>query len=180
MDSRAPSTAQGGGERIAVLLISVVSVVIVVVVGLLFLGDAPRRGSGGSSALPTLNASLNATSALLLGVGYACIRRGRIAAHRACMIGAFAVSALFLVSYVTYHATSPSRAFTGVGWIRWVYFPLLISHILLAIAILPLALLTLYRAARGDITRHRRIARWTLPLWLYVSLTGVAVYLMLY
>ena len=96
------------------------------------------------------------------------------------MLAALGVSVLFLVSYVTYHLTHASRPFTGQGWIRWVYFPLLVSHIVLAAAIVPLALTTVYRAFGPDVARHRRIARWTLPIWLYVSVTGVFVYLMLY
>ena len=130
--------------------------------------------------LPALNAALNAVSAVLLAWGYVFIRRREIGAHRACMVSAFAVSTLFLASYVTYHAVAGSRPFTGQGWLRAIYFPLLISHVVLAAAIVPLALVTLYRAARADFARHRRLARWTLPLWLYVSVTGVIVYLMLY
>jgi putative membrane protein len=96
------------------------------------------------------------------------------------MVSALVVSIAFLVSYVTYHALAGSRPFGGVGWIRAVYFPLLISHIVLAAVIVPLALTTVYRALRGDFARHRRIARFTLPIWLYVSVTGVLVYWMLY
>ena len=130
--------------------------------------------------LPTLNALLNSVSALLLAAGYIMVRRGRIDAHRVCMLGAFGTSTLFLISYVIYHANVGSVAFTGVGVIRTVYFAVLISHIILAAAILPLAILTLLRALRGQFDRHQRIARWTLPIWLYVSVTGVVVYVMLY
>ena len=132
------------------------------------------------SFLPTLNAILNGISAVLLAAGYVCIRKKRVAAHRRLMVAAFAVSALFLCSYVLYHAQAGSRPFTGQGWIRPVYFAILISHVLLAFALLPLALMTLHRAWRGQFERHRRIARWTLPIWLYISVTGVAVYWMLY
>ena len=132
------------------------------------------------SVLPHLNAALNALSFLLLLVGYSFIRRGRIAAHRATMVSALAVSGLFLVSYVVYHYNYGSVRFTGQGLVRPVYFFILITHVILAAAIVPLVLLTVVRAARGDFARHRRIARWTLPLWLYVSVTGVVVYLMLY
>jgi len=132
------------------------------------------------SALPTLNALLNGLSAALLIAGYLCIRRRRVAAHRALMVAAFVVSALFLCSYVVYHAHAGSRPFTGQGWIRPVYFAILISHVLLAFALLPLALTTLYRAGRGQFERHRRIARWTFPIWMYISVTGVVVYWMLY
>lgn len=132
------------------------------------------------SDLPHLNAALNSGGAVLLVTGYLCIRRKKITAHRACMVSAFLLSATFLVSYVVYHARVGSVRFPGQGWIRPVYFSILISHTALAAAIVPLVLTTLYRAARGQFDRHRRIARWTLPLWLYVNVTGVAVYLMLY
>ena len=130
--------------------------------------------------LPVLNATLNAIAALLLVVGYVFIRRGEFRKHRACMIAAFATSALFLVSYLVYHAQVGSRPFTGQGPISIVFFTNLISHVILAAAILPLAVMTLSRALRGRFDRHVPIARWTLPVWLYVSVTGVIVYLMLY
>lgn len=129
---------------------------------------------------PALNATLNATSAVLLSVGYAMIRRGRIPAHRACMISAFVSSSAFLVSYLLYHARVGSVAFPGQGWIRPAYFGLLISHTVLAAAIVPLALITVSRALRDRFDAHRRIARWTLPVWLYVSVTGVLIYFLLY
>jgi uncharacterized membrane protein YozB (DUF420 family) len=130
--------------------------------------------------LPHLNAALNLTSAALLLLGYRNIRRARIAAHRACMLSACVVSLLFLTSYLIYHYHVGSRPFLGSGWIRPVYFAVLISHTVLAAAIVPLILITLYRALRGRFERHRRIARWTYPLWLYVSITGVVVYFLLY
>jgi uncharacterized membrane protein YozB (DUF420 family) len=130
--------------------------------------------------LPALNAALNATSAILLACGYAMIRTRRIAAHRALMIAAFVTSILFLVSYVVYHAQAGSKPFTGQGPIRAVYFAILISHIVLAAAIVPMALMTLVRALRARYALHRRVARYTLPLWLYVSVTGVVIYVMLY
>jgi len=132
------------------------------------------------SDLPTVNAILNATSAALLVIGYLFIRRQLVAAHRTCMIAALIVSTLFLISYLTYHYHSGSKSFQGLGWLRLVYFTILISHTVLAATIVPLALVTLYRAWRGRFDRHRHIARWTLPLWLYVSITGVIVYWMLY
>jgi uncharacterized membrane protein YozB (DUF420 family) len=130
--------------------------------------------------LPAVNASLNALAAVLLLLGYREIRRGRMAQHRAFMIAACVASTLFLASYVTYHAHAGSRPFTGRGPVRLVYFAILISHVILAAAILPLALITLTRAFGERFDRHRAIARWTLPIWLYVSVTGVAVYFMLY
>ncbi|MFQ5691966.1 MAG: DUF420 domain-containing protein [Nitrospinota bacterium] len=130
--------------------------------------------------LPAVNAALNSASALLLAAGYVFIRRRWVAAHRTCMLAAFGVSALFLVSYLTYHYNVGSVPFGGRGWSRPVYFGILLTHTVLAAAIVPLALITLRHAWRGRFVRHRRIARWTLPLWLYVSVTGVVVYLMLY
>jgi uncharacterized membrane protein YozB (DUF420 family) len=130
--------------------------------------------------LPAVNASLNAIAAVLLVLGYREIRRGRVVRHRAFMIAACFASTLFLISYVIYHAHAGSRPFTGQGAVRVLYFTILISHVILAAAILPLALITLTRALAERFDRHRAIARWTLPIWLYVSVTGVAVYLMLY
>ena len=132
------------------------------------------------ATLPALNATLNACSGILLVLGYRFIRQRRIAAHRTCMLAAFVVSMLFLVSYVAYHAQVGSKPFPGTGWLRVVYFSILIPHVILAAAIVPLAIVTLRRGLRMDVIRHRRIARWTLPLWLYVSVTGVIVYWMLY
>jgi uncharacterized membrane protein YozB (DUF420 family) len=132
------------------------------------------------SDLPALNAGLNATAGVLLFAGWLMIRGGRVTAHRRCMLAAFTASALFLVSYVVYHAQAGSRPFTGQGPVRAVYFAILISHVVLAAAIVPLALVTLTRALRGDFARHRRIARWTFPIWMYVSVTGVVIYWMLY
>jgi uncharacterized membrane protein YozB (DUF420 family) len=130
--------------------------------------------------LPAVNATLNATAAILLVIGYVLIRRGRIRQHRAVMLTALTVSALFLISYLTYHAHAGSKHYTGQGPIRAVYFTILISHTILAAAILPLVLITVSRALAARYDRHRAIARWTLPIWLYVSITGVVVYFMLY
>ena len=130
--------------------------------------------------LPHVNAVLNTTSALLLLAGFRFIRRGQIQAHRNCQVSAVLTSVLFLVSYLTYHFYHGATRFTGQGLVRPLYFTILTTHTILAVVIVPLILVTLYRAARGDFARHRRIARVTLPLWLYVSVTGVIVYLMLY
>jgi len=130
--------------------------------------------------LPAVNATLNAISAVLLVIGYRLIRRRRIDAHRRVMIAAFATSTLFLICYVIYHANVGSRPFTGQGPIRQVYFAVLISHIVLAATVPPLALITLIRGLRARYDSHARLARWTLPIWLYVSVTGVIVYVMLY
>ena len=130
--------------------------------------------------LPHLNAILNSTSAVLLLSGFRFIRLGRIRAHRNCQLTALSTSTLFLASYLTYHYYHGATRFPGQGLVRPFYFVLLISHTILAVVIVPLIMITLYRAARGDFLRHRNIARWTLPLWLYVSVTGVIVYVMLY
>jgi len=134
----------------------------------------------GITDLPALNATLNAASAVLLLCGYTAIRRGKRQLHKKCMLGALTASALFLTSYVIYHANTGSRPFEGQGGIRFVYFAILITHVVLAAAILPLALVTTARGLRSQFGRHVRIARWTLPVWLYVSVTGVVIYLMLY
>ncbi|HSK10944.1 MAG TPA: DUF420 domain-containing protein [Vicinamibacterales bacterium] len=133
-----------------------------------------------ASDLPALNATLNAIAAAWLVAGYVLIRRGRPRAHRFAMLAAFATSGLFLASYVVYHAQAGSRPFTGEGWIRPIYFTILLSHVVLAAAVLPLAIVTLTRALGARFDAHRRIARRTLPIWIYVSVTGVLVYLMLY
>jgi uncharacterized membrane protein YozB (DUF420 family) len=132
------------------------------------------------TALPALNATLNAISTIFLVVGWTFIKRRDMRRHRACMLAAFATSALFLTSYLVYHANVGSVPFQGQGPIRTVYFAILITHIILAALILPLALVTLSRALSRRFDRHRQIARWTLPIWLYVSVTGVVIYLMLY
>ena len=132
------------------------------------------------SDLPAVNATLNAIAALFLVAGYVSIRQGQRTLHKRCMLGALTTSALFLTSYVIYHANAGSRPFPGEGAIRSVYFAILITHVILAAAILPLALVTTARGLRAQYDRHVRIARWTLPLWLYVSVTGVVIYLMLY
>jgi len=132
------------------------------------------------SDLPTVNAALNASSAAFLVAGWLFIRRGRREAHRRAMLGALACSTLFLGSYLVYHAQVGSVRFTGQGAIRALYFTILISHTVLALVIVPLVLLTLVRALRGRFAAHRAVARYTLPLWGWVSLSGVAVYWMLY
>jgi putative membrane protein len=127
-----------------------------------------------------LNASLNGISAVLLAGGYVAIRNGKIAIHKKFMLSAFTVSTIFLISYLVYHYRVGHVRFQGQGWIRPVYFALLISHTILAITIVPLILVTLRRAWLERFDKHRVIARWTFPLWMYVSVTGVVVYLLLY
>jgi uncharacterized membrane protein YozB (DUF420 family) len=134
----------------------------------------------GAHDLPAVNAALNGIAATLLLTGHAYVRRGRVSRHRACMTAALCVSALFLVSYVIYHAEVGSVRFTEGGWPRVLYVAVLATHVPLAAAVVPLALLTMRRALRGEFARHVRLARWTYPIWVYVSVTGVMVYLMLY
>lgn len=130
--------------------------------------------------LPAVNATLNALSGILLLVGFTRIRAGRQEQHRKWMLAAFASSSLFLLSYVVYHAQVGSVAFTRQGFVRPLYFTILITHVTLAAVVLPLAIVTLTRGLKGRFSQHRRIARWTFPIWMYVSVTGVLVYVLLY
>ena len=132
------------------------------------------------SVLHHLNAFLNACSFVLLSSGYYFIRRKRVSAHRNCQLAALTASVLFLVSYIVYHSHHGVTKFAGQGIVRPIYFTILFTHTFLAAVIVPFVIVTVRRAKRGDFQRHKRIARWTLPLWLYVSITGVVVYLMLY
>jgi len=173
-------------ERTAALVIAALTVVVIggVTLVIFFPPFAQVAGPAGSTAartvLPEINAALNAASALLLVAGWRLIKRRRIAAHRACMIAAFTASSLFLITYLIHHAQVGSVPFRGTGWLRPLYFALLIPHIVFAALVVPLALLSIYRAWRGRFDRHVRIARLTLPLWLYVSVSGVLVYVLLY
>ena len=130
--------------------------------------------------LPTVNAILNALIAVFLVIGYVQIRIGKPIKHKFFMIGAFSISIIFLISYLIYHYQVGSVSFKGQGYIRPFYFAILISHTILAALVPPLAVITIYRAFKGQFAKHKRIARWTFPIWLYVSITGVMVYLMLY
>lgn len=130
--------------------------------------------------LPTVNASLNATAGVLVVLAFLQIRKKRVQAHKRLMLAACAFSALFLVSYLVYHSFAGSTRFTGTGWTRPFYFSILISHTILATAVLPFILITVWQGLKMNVEKHRRIARWTFPIWIYVSVTGVAVYLMLY
>jgi uncharacterized membrane protein YozB (DUF420 family) len=132
------------------------------------------------SSLPAVNATLNGTTTVLLIIGRALIAKKQVTAHRRVMIAAVSTSALFLISYLTYHAQAGSVRFQGQGWVRPVYFAILLTHTVLAAAIVPMVLVTLARGLRGNFDRHRAIARWTYPVWLYVSVTGVVIYVMLY
>jgi putative membrane protein len=134
----------------------------------------------GITDLPTLNAAFNATAAVLIGAGFYFIRTKNIPAHKACMMAALAVSAVFLTSYLIYHYNVGSVRFTKQGWMRSVYFPLLLTHTVLAAVVLPMVLRTAWLAFKGRFASHVSIAKWTFPVWMYVSITGVIVYLMLY
>ena len=168
-------------DRLALSGIGLLSLALLLVLGFFLTGrQAQVQPDYPLSALPALNAFLNGTSAVLLAVGYVFIRQKKVATHRAYMLSAFGVSSLFLISYLVYHSQVGPTPFGGQGWVRAVYFPLLISHITLAAVILPFVLITIYRAWSEQFDKHRKIARWTLPIWLYVSVTGVIVYLMLH
>ena len=132
------------------------------------------------SIFPALNASLNAVTGVLLVTGHSFIQRKRVMAHRACMLAAFASSTVFLACYLYYHFHAGVIRFQGHGWIRPIYFTLLVSHTILALVVVPMVLVTLTRAVRSNFLRHRDIARWTYPIWLYVSVTGVLVYFFVY
>ena len=160
--------------------IGIVSLAIPLVVLILFYLKPPSVQLGFDlKILPAFNASLNFSTAILLLSGFYFIKNKKIRSHRLCMITAFCLSALFLISYVTYHALTEPTSYGGQGTMRTVYFFILISHIVLAAVIVPLVLITLVRGLQEKFDRHRRIARWTFPLWLYVAVTGVVVYLML-
>ena len=177
----APSASEAAvaADRLAAWVIGALTVIVIGGVALVIY--APHGGQAvGSSWLPGINAALNATATILLSIGYVFIRRRRIAAHRACMITAFAASSLFLITYLIHHARVGSVPFHGAAWLRPVYFGLLVPHIVLAALVVPLALTTINRAWRGRFDRHRSLARVTLPIWLYVSISGVLVYVLLY
>ena len=175
----APTDAAAATERLAAWVIGALTAI--VIGGVAIVISVPREGhAGGSSWLPTINASLNGTAAVLLATGYVLIRRRRIAAHRTCMVAAFAASSLFLITYLIHHAQVGSVPFHGAAWLRPVYVGLLVPHIVLATFVVPLALTTIHRAWCGRFDRHRPLARVTLPIWLHVSVSGVLVYLLLY
>lgn len=172
---------EASDTRFARRVIAALSVFVCVAVATAVYGPAASGTLGqGPSTLATLNALLNATSAFLLVCGYVAIRKRNIVVHRACMVSAFSVSALFLVTYLVHHAQVGSVRFPHQGALRVVYFSLLIPHIVLAAVIIPLALFTIYRGWTQRLEAHRRVARWTLPLWLFVSSSGVIIYWMLY
>jgi putative membrane protein len=161
-------------------LVAALSAIVVVAVALVIYVLPARNGAGAPGVLPTVNAILNGGAGVLLFVGWLNIRRRRVAAHRLCMLSAFALSSVFLVTYLVHHAQVGSVKYQGEGLLRALYFALLVPHIVLAAVVVPLALLTIYRGWTNRISLHRRIARVTLPVWLFVSVSGVIVYFMLY
>ena len=174
-----------GGKRLIPLFPAVIAlgalIVAALVLAVLQIGEG-REGplSPALQRLPLFHALLNGTSFFLLVAGWLCIRRKWIAAHVACVGSAALVTAVFLVSYLYYHAQVGSIPFPGTGWMRTLYFSVLISHATLAAVVVPLVISVIIFAARGRFAQHRKLARWTLPLWLWVSCSGVAIYLMLY
>jgi putative membrane protein len=168
-------------EKSLTLIIYAVSLVICLAVAFLIYFPQTLSIAGGVnvSSLPTFNAFLNGSVAVLLAVGYVAVRQKRYKTHKTLMVAAFILSSLFLVSYVVYHSQAPATKFGGEGAVRLLYFAILLTHIPLAALILPLALFTISRSWRGEFAKHKKIARWTLPLWLYVAVSGVVVYLMI-
>ncbi len=180
-DNDMTSTSESKAAFTVILALSALVVGLVAVVLYAVPRDvASRTGHLGPDALATVNACLNAGSAAFLCLGYFFIKRRQVALHRLAMSAAFTLSSVFLVTYLAHHARVGSVPFRGTGWIRAAYFAVLVPHVLLAAVIVPMALTTLYRGVKLDVERHRPIARRTLPLWLYVSVSGVVVYLMLY
>ncbi len=173
-DPRLTESPRAGHPWPWILLLS--SGVSLFLVWLIYLRATEPAGPEWVSALPALNALLNALAASFLVTGFLQIRRGNRRAHIRCMLSSVGFSALFLASYVPYHYFHGDTRFPGQGWIRPIYFGVLISHIVLSIVVVPLILATLWRATRRDFARHRRIARFTFPIWLYVSVTGVVVF----
>ena len=161
-------------------VIAGLSLVVFVGVSFVLFGLGDRPSAEGRSILPEINASLNGMSGLLLIVGYVLIRQRKITAHKSCMLTAFVLSSLFLISYLIYHYQVGAVPFEGQGWVRVLYFSLLIPHVILEALVVPLALITINRGWKSRFDKHVRIARWTLPIWLFVSVSGVVVYLMLY
>jgi putative membrane protein len=167
-------------DRYLNIAVAIVSVAVPLLVMFLFYMKPPDVQVGFDiMILPALNASLNFTTAVLLVCGYIFIRRKEKGSHKLCMLTAFVLSTLFLISYLIYHSLAEETRFGGEGAIRYVYFFILITHIVLAAAIVPLVLITLVRGLSSRFDKHKKIARWTFPLWLYVSVSGVVVYLML-
>jgi putative membrane protein len=168
-----------GNDKKYLVLIAILSVLIPIVVAMLFF--MPKEGSSqvDVSFLPTLHAILNSMTAIALVIGYYNIRKGNINVHRGAMATAFGLSAIFLVSYVTYHFLGERTIYGGDGLLKLFYYFILLTHIVLAVVIVPLVLLSMYFAISEQFNRHKRISRWTFPIWLYVAVTGVLVYILI-
>jgi putative membrane protein len=175
-----PSRLPAESARVRWVIGGLTLTVMVAVLLVIVLGPGKHQHGAAPSALATLNVLLNGGAGVALVAGYLCVRQRRVELHRRCMLTAFGLSSLFLVSYLIHHARVGSIPFAGTGFIRTVYLSILVPHIVLAAVIVPLALFTIYRGWTGKVAAHRRVARWTLPLWLYVSLSGVAIYYLLY
>ncbi len=179
MESQATS-AVIPSERHARWVIAGLTLVVLVGVSFVLFGLGDRPSAEGRSILPEINATLNGLSGLFLIVGYVLIRQRKITAHKSCMLTAFVLSSLFLITYLIHHYQVGSVPFEGQGWLRVLYFSLLIPHVVLAAVVAPLALTTIHKGWKSRFDKHVRIARWTLPIWLFVSVSGVLVYVMLY
>lgn len=168
-----------GRDKKYLVLIAILSVAIPVVVAMLFFMPKEASSSVDVSFLPTLHAILNSMTAVALVVGYYNIKRGNIKVHRGAMVTAFGLSSIFLVSYVTYHFLGERTIYGGDGLLKMFYYFILLTHIVLAVVIVPLVLLSVYFAISEQFARHRRISKWTFPIWLYVAITGVLVYILI-
>jgi putative membrane protein len=179
MDTVKQNNPVAGKDKKYLVLIAILSVAIPVVVAMLFFREKEVGHSVDVSFLPTLHAILNSMTAVALVVGYYNIRRGNIKVHRGAMLTAFSLSAIFLVSYVTYHFLGQRTIFGGEGFLKMFYYFILLTHIVLAVVIVPLVLLSVYFGISEQLAKHRRISRWTFPIWLYVAVTGVLVYILI-
>ncbi|WP_299991777.1 DUF420 domain-containing protein [uncultured Pontibacter sp.] len=179
MNTANQNSPAAGSEKKFLILIAILSIAIPVVVAMLFF--MPKEGSSSVdvSFLPTLHAILNSLTAFALVIGYYNIRKGNIRVHRNAMATAFGLSAVFLVSYVTYHFLGERTIYGGDGFLKLFYYFILLTHIVLAVVIVPLVLLSMYFAFSEQFVRHRRISKWTFPIWLYVAITGVLVYILI-
>ncbi len=180
MSNLSPTTSQPASDRPFYVFNAVLSATALSFVAyILLIHRGAASGSADLRFLPAVNASLNALAATLLCTGYVAIRNGAQRLHKFCMVSAFAASSLFLLCYLTYHFVHGDTKYQGTGPLRWIYFIVLATHVLLSMSVVPLALTSLYFAARGAFARHKRVARVTLPIWLYVSVTGVVIFFML-
>ncbi|WP_242927071.1 DUF420 domain-containing protein [Pontibacter vulgaris] len=179
MDTVKVNSASSAKDKKFLTLIAVLSVAIPVVVALLFFMQKEGESKADVSFLPAFHAILNSLTACALLVGYYNIRKGKVRNHRAAMLTAFGLSAIFLISYVTYHFLGERTIYGGDGALKYIYYFILLTHIVLAVVIVPLVLLSVYFGITDQLARHRRVSRWTFPIWMYVAVTGVLVYLLI-